>query len=97
RLIYFWTNDPKKANDWKKDGFKWRNQGGCKELPPEEPLAIKSYYHYIDRNGIIINDFTKNVYDDPKKMPLLIHSEADFEFDSGPDGNTKNKDHSASY
>ncbi|CAF0872845.1 unnamed protein product [Brachionus calyciflorus] len=86
--------------------------GGRKALPPDSPIVLKSYYHVIDKNSTIRNDFVKNVYilfGSKTEIPVLIHyvatlyeneSEIDdfeHEFETGPHWNIKEKENASSY
>ncbi|CAF1046822.1 unnamed protein product [Brachionus calyciflorus] len=81
-------------------------------LPPDSPLVLKSSYHLIDKTGKIINEFVKNVYiihGLESESPVFIHyvlnrvgsdsdgSDLEFEYESGPHGNTKNKENAPNY
>ncbi|RMZ95763.1 hypothetical protein BpHYR1_043262 [Brachionus plicatilis] len=101
-VVFFWTDDTQKKRDWVVDGLKWRNQGANKPFPANDPVLFKSYYHLIDKDGLVSKEFTKeSFYLKGQDLPVLIHYmgiyDSDVEIESGPHGNIKQKESSQNY
>ena len=82
--------------------MKWRNQGANKPFPANDPVLFKSYYHLIDKDGLVSKEFTKeSFYLKGQDLPVLIHYmgiyDSDVEIESGPHGNIKQKESSQNY
>ena len=59
-FIYFSQNNPK---DYKVDGYLWKNKGGHKPTPVENPVVSKTYYDVKYGDNQISNEFSKIVYE----------------------------------
>ncbi|RNA44067.1 hypothetical protein BpHYR1_014825 [Brachionus plicatilis] len=103
-LIIFWTQDPKKKRDYC-DMFKWKNNGGKKPFPVDNPVFYKSYFHLQEEDGTINKNVIKDVYVlVNKEIPVLIHyldktkdGNCEIDYKIGPHGNIKNKNNAPSY
>ena len=101
--IYF-QEDSTKYQDWKVDGYQWKNNGNKKPTPRSEPVLFKSYYHIVDKFGKVSKEFTKSVYQLIKQpMPLLIHysgincTDLLKAYEPGPHKNIKNIESAEGY
>ena len=60
-LYIFYNTNPEKQDDYKVDGYLWRNNGANKLVPKEtltrKPQLTKSYYLAIDKEKVFLNIF----------------------------------------
>lgn len=62
-MVFLYLN-PAKPEDWKADGYRWKNSG-LKALPSKQPLLEKTYYQLLVLEGgakIINRHFSKVTY-----------------------------------
>lgn len=96
-IYLFYTENINKTEDYKVDGYKWRNNGAKKPVPLNKPLFYKTYYYVKKNNNELSKDFQKHVYEPLETgLPKLIHymgvEEADMEiYKPSPHGNIKKK------
>ncbi|RNA23232.1 hypothetical protein BpHYR1_014571 [Brachionus plicatilis] len=85
--------------------FKWKNNGGKKPFPVDNPVFYKSFFHLQEEDGTINKNVIKDVYVlVNKEIPVLIHyldktkdGNCEIDYKTGPHGNIKNKNNEPSY
>ena len=100
-FIYY---NPGKPKDFKIDGYLWRNKGGHKNTPIENPEISKSYYNVMFGEKKVSEEFSKITYAlidqitrQRKESPILIQylgcedEDRLKYFKSDPHGNVKDK------
>lgn len=98
-IYLFYTCDPLKYNDWRADGYIWKNMGANKSVPPKDPVLLKSYFHAKNTEKIACNEFKREIWVKiGLESPVLIHYFGNnSNFKPGPHGNIKDKESASAF
>jgi hypothetical protein len=72
--LYSWT-DQSKANDWRADGYRWK-QMGAKSVKTSSGSLKKRYFHVYDGRDTTTSNFTRSVFtrDDVTNAVVVLYT-----------------------